>query len=456
MFLDALERTQKATAQVDVMRGYRVLVLDLDPQASLTTFFGFRPELEFADGGTIYDALRYEDQVPLSNVIQKTYFHKSTGLLVTVVPGMLDIASMSQFLKLASETVKAVEEAIGRRVTWDFVKFLITRYEPSDGPQTQMAGYLRSILAGQVMTSKYPNGMGASLMARNIFNQPPKDETESAAPSATPAKAVKLPGSVGGLRDSLREITANSIRDIEPDQIDMDGLRDRLVLEDSSIDELAESIRKHGQQVPIMVRPSAQPDRYRIIYGTVKAIVRTLDDDASLIAQGQENNLRLDPSFIEKSLFIKEMQESGYKPGVIQDALGLTRQGVSNHRVVIEQLPDGLVQLIGPAHGIGRRQWGDLAALSVKVDLVDIAKEALAALPDDTPSSEKFQAVYSACSSGSKSTRKLRFCNSSYSGGMREALGPNPGHTEQHEQRRKAKTRKKRAPQSFPWRALII
>ena len=97
-------------------------------------------------------------------------------------------------------------------------------------------------------------------MARNIFNQPPKDEKESAAPSPTPPKAAKLPGSVGGLRDSLREITANSIRDIEPDQIDMDGLRDRLVLEDSSIDELAESIRKHGQQVPIMVRPSAQPD----------------------------------------------------------------------------------------------------------------------------------------------------------------------------------------------------
>ena len=255
-------------------------------------------------------------------------------------------------------------------------------------------------------------------MARNIFNQTPKDERENAASSPTPPKAAKLPGSVGGLRDSLREITANSIRDIEPDQIDMDGLRDRLVLEDSSIDELAESIRKHGQQVPIMVRPSAQPDRYRIIYGrrrlaairkiggTVKAIVRTLDDDASLIAQGQENNLRLDPSFIEKSLFIKEMQESGYKPGVIQDALGLTRQGVSNHRVVIEQLPDGLVQLIGPAHGIGRRQWSDLAALSVKLDLVNIAKEAIAALPHDTPSSEKFQAVFSACSSKARGIRK--------------------------------------------------
>ena len=260
--------------------------------------------------------------------------------------------------------------------------------------------------------------MGASLMARNIFNQPPKDEKESAAPSPTLQKAAKLPGSVGGLRDSLREITANSIRDIEPDQIDIDGLRDRLVLEDTSIDELAESIRKHGQQVPIMVRPSGQPDRYRVIYGrrrlaairriggTVKAIVRTLDDDASLIAQGQENNLRLDPSFIEKALFIKEMQQKGYKPGVIQDALGLTRQGVSNHRVVIDQLPDELVQLIGPAHGIGRRQWSDLAALSDKVDLLNSAKEVIAALPDDTASPERFQAVYSACSHKARADKK--------------------------------------------------
>ncbi len=247
-------------------------------------------------------------------------------------------------------------------------------------------------------------------MARNIFNQPPRDDKETAAPSPVPAKSTKLPGSVGGLRDSLREITANSIRDIEPDRIDMDGLRDRLILEDSSIDDLAESIRKHGQQVPIMVRPSDQPDRYRIIYGrrrlaaigkiggTVKAIVRTLDDDASLIAQGQENNLRLDPSFIEKSLFIKDMQEAGYKPSVIQDALGLTRQGVSNHRVVIEQLPDELVRLIGPAHGVGRRQWSDLAALSEKVPLVNIARETLAALPEAAQSSDRFQAVYVACS----------------------------------------------------------
>ena len=260
--------------------------------------------------------------------------------------------------------------------------------------------------------------MGAQVMARNIFNQPPKENDQTIAAPPAPSKAAKLPGSVGGLRDSLREITANSIRDIDPSQIDMDGLRDRLVLEDGGIDELAESIGKHGQQVPIMVRPSSQPDRYRVVYGRrrlaairktggmVKAIVRTLDDEASLLAQGQENNLRLDPSFIEKSLFIKDMQEAGYKPSVIQDALGLTRQGVSNHRVVLEQLPLEVVEIIGPAHGIGRRQWGELAMLSKRVDIVEVAKETLFGLPSETSSAEKFQAAYVACSSKARVTKK--------------------------------------------------
>lgn len=245
-------------------------------------------------------------------------------------------------------------------------------------------------------------------MGRNIFNQPPKDTKPSESPALSAVKPAKLPGSVGGLRDSLREITANSIRDIEPDRIDMDGLRDRLVLEDSSIDELAESIRKHGQQVPIMVRPSDQPDRYRIVYGrrrlaavrkiggTIKAIVRTLDDDASLIAQGQENNLRLDPSFIEKALFIREMQAANYKPAVIQDALGLTRQGVSNHRVIIDQLPDEVIQLIGPAHGIGRRQWGELAGMADKTPLPDLARRTLSDQSEPLVSHERFKAVLAA------------------------------------------------------------
>ncbi|WP_172332587.1 plasmid partitioning protein RepA [Mangrovicoccus sp. HB161399] len=202
-------------AQRYALRGYRVLAVDMDPQASLTTMFGYRPELEFVEHGTIYDALRYEDPVPLSQVIRKTYFHNldlapaglllseyetetayalqhrmeppftqrlaialdeveaeydiviidcppqlgfttmtallaSTGLVITVVPSMLDIASMAQFMELAGETVKTLEEQAGP-TDWKFMKFMIARYEPTDVPQSQMAGFLKSILLDQVL-----------------------------------------------------------------------------------------------------------------------------------------------------------------------------------------------------------------------------------------------------------------------------------------------------------------
>lgn len=46
-------------AQRLALRGYRVFAVDLDPQASLTTFFGYQPEIDFREGGTIYAAIRY-------------------------------------------------------------------------------------------------------------------------------------------------------------------------------------------------------------------------------------------------------------------------------------------------------------------------------------------------------------------------------------------------------------
>lgn len=202
-------------AQRYALRGYRVLAVDMDPQASLTTMFGYRPEIEFAESGTVYDALKYEDPLPMSKVVRKTYFHNldlapaglllseyetetayalqhkidppftqrlaialdeieanydlviidcppqlgfttmtallaSTGLLITVVPSMLDVASMAQFLEMAGETVLTLEEATGP-IDWSFLKFLIARYEPTDVPQSQMAGFLQSILLDQVM-----------------------------------------------------------------------------------------------------------------------------------------------------------------------------------------------------------------------------------------------------------------------------------------------------------------
>lgn len=242
------------------LRGYRVLAIDMDPQGSLSTFFGFRPELDFEDEDslTIYDAIRYEDRkaglrrASMREVIRKTYFKNldmcpaslmlseydsetanaltqvatgraqhsifavrltealqmvkddydivlidcppqlgfttltslaaSTGLIVTVVPGMLDVASMSQFLKLTTETMSVISSSTKRPQEYDFVKFLITRYEPSDGPQTQMASYLRHILGKQVLINPMLKSTAisdAGMTQQTIYEVEPKHMVKS-------------------------------------------------------------------------------------------------------------------------------------------------------------------------------------------------------------------------------------------------------------------------------------
>ncbi|MFW8635587.1 plasmid partitioning protein RepA [Cribrihabitans pelagius] len=203
------------TAQRLALKGYRVLTVDIDPQASLTTLFGYRPEVDFLETGTIYDAIRYEDPLPLRQIIQATYFanldlapgglilqefeHEtpqalinnvqpaffarmaaalqeveadydviifdcppqlgyltmsalcaSTGVIITVVPNMLDIASMSQFLQMSAELLDVVSNA-GASLEFDFLRFLINRYEPNDGPQQQVVAFLRQLFGEEVM-----------------------------------------------------------------------------------------------------------------------------------------------------------------------------------------------------------------------------------------------------------------------------------------------------------------
>jgi chromosome partitioning protein len=76
----------------------------------------------------------------------------STSVLVTVHPQMLDVASMSQFLFMTSDLLNVVREA-GGTMNFDFLRYLVTRFEPHDGPQTQIVGFLRSLFGDRVLTS---------------------------------------------------------------------------------------------------------------------------------------------------------------------------------------------------------------------------------------------------------------------------------------------------------------
>lgn len=184
--------------------------------------------------------------------------------------------------------------------------------------------------------------------------------------------------SAQALAGGILELTANAIRDLDPNVILADGPADRLELDPVAVSELAKSIKTYGQQVPILVRPSGIPERYKIVYGRrrlaairmlgpefrVKAIVRTLEDDAAIIAQGQENNLRVDPSYIEKALFARALREMGYDTRVIQDALGVERTAVAKMKTVAENVPMEVILHIGAAHDVGRVLWTELAQLS--------------------------------------------------------------------------------------------
>lgn len=202
-------------AQKMALDGYRVLAVDLDPQASLSALHGFQPEFDLLDGGTLYDAIRYDDPVPLSQVVQKTYFTNldivpgnldlmefehdtpralmqpngnlfftrigevlasveqdydvvvidcppqlgfltmsalsaATAVLVTVHPQMLDVMSMCQFLLMVSNLLGVVSEA-GGDMSYDWLRYVITRYEPGDGPQNQMVSFMRSLFGDHVL-----------------------------------------------------------------------------------------------------------------------------------------------------------------------------------------------------------------------------------------------------------------------------------------------------------------
>ena len=207
--------TSAHLAQKCALDGYRVLTIDLDPQASLSALHGFQPEFDLLDGGTLYDAIRYDDPVPLRDVVQRTYFpnldivpgnldlmefeHETpralmnrdgamfftrlgaalseveadydlvvidcppqlgyltmsalsaaTAVLVTVHPQMLDVMSMCQFLLMTSNLLGVVSEA-GGDMSYDWLRYVVTRYEPGDGPQNQMVSFMRSMFGDHVL-----------------------------------------------------------------------------------------------------------------------------------------------------------------------------------------------------------------------------------------------------------------------------------------------------------------
>ena len=76
----------------------------------------------------------------------------ATALLITVHPQMLDVMSMCQFLLMLGDVLTHLKKA-GGVMRYDWVRYLITRYESSDGPQTDMTAFIRSRFGRHVLTN---------------------------------------------------------------------------------------------------------------------------------------------------------------------------------------------------------------------------------------------------------------------------------------------------------------
>lgn len=74
----------------------------------------------------------------------------ATSLLVTIHPQMVDVASMSQFLLMTSDLMSVIEDA-GGALDYDFIRYVITRHDPNDVPETQIVALLRNLFGEDVL-----------------------------------------------------------------------------------------------------------------------------------------------------------------------------------------------------------------------------------------------------------------------------------------------------------------
>lgn len=235
---------------------------------------------------------------------------------------------------------------------------------------------------------------------RNLFQPPPPPEPTADASSKEQKPRFPNTGAMSGVKSTLKDLSSNAVREISVEMIEEGGPKDRLSFSDADVASLAGSIKEHGQQVPIMVRPIAdKPGHYQIVYGRrrlralrtlglpAKALVRGLSDEEAILAQGQENSERLDPSFIEKALFAAELLDSGYEQPVILDALAIDKPMLSRMTKVARTIPDTVIQFIGSAHSVGRRRWEELAD-RVKDSAIDLHHILGSLKPSKTSSSD--------------------------------------------------------------------
>jgi ParB/RepB/Spo0J family partition protein len=150
--------------------------------------------------------------------------------------------------------------------------------------------------------------------------------------------------------------TLPATREIPLEAISPSPTNPRQTMDEAKLRDLVESVREHGVLQPILVRPHPEREaRFEIVFGhrrfeaatragleTIPAMVRDLDDKATLEAQVLENLQREDLPPVEEAEGLRRLhEEHGYTVEQLASRLGKTKSFVYSRLTLCALPPRG-------------------------------------------------------------------------------------------------------------------